>query len=73
MQVLSSRPGQFEARYGLPDTGTRGILIRDNPDEDDHPTWPVRKQGLECHYLADDPARVEPVTVNHFWYYRCGP
>ena len=73
VQVLSSRPGQFEAWYGLPDTGTRGILIRDNPDEDDHPTRPVRKQGLECHYLADDPARVEQVTVNHFWYYRCGP
>ena len=71
VQVLASRSGQYAYWYGEVSNQTRGILIRDDLDEDDKPTSPYKKDGLYCLFIEDYPVRVDSIEINRFYFYSC--
>jgi 4-amino-4-deoxy-L-arabinose transferase-like glycosyltransferase len=71
VQVLDHRPGQFVYWYGAPDTTTQGVLIRDNIDDDEDPTTPYIKMGLQCNYLQHYADSEDGKIINHFYFYFC--
>ncbi len=73
VQVLDDSPGQFVYWYGAVSPQTRGILIRDNVDEEDGPTSAFSKLGLWCDYLEQTTAVEQGIEVNRFYFYVCVP
>jgi 4-amino-4-deoxy-L-arabinose transferase-like glycosyltransferase len=71
VQVLDNRPGQFVYWYGAPDENTRGVLIRDNIDDDEDPANGYTKMGLHCVFVDDYAAKEDGVVINRFYFYTC--
>ena len=71
MQVLDNRPGQFVYWYGAPDENTRGILIRENIDDDEDPAKGYTKMGLHCVFVDDYAAKEDGILINRFYFYNC--
>lgn len=71
VQVLDKRPGQFVYWYGAPDENTRGILIRENIDDDEDPAMGYTRMGLHCDFLEDYAAKEDGVVINRFYFYAC--
>ncbi len=69
VQVLDRRPGQFAYWYGLADEQSRGILVKDNPDQEHSPTY--KRMGFHCELLEQQPGTVDGVLVNQFDFYSC--